>query len=659
VKFGDSSIRLTFDTRLHSGVAYLQEDHATLLAPRGASEFVELADGERVEDFSLGQRSTEPVNDVHGTGTQLTLVGVAPRGLEKTVRVRLYDRYPGFALYRVSYRNVSERPISLGSWTNGAFVIHGGGPGEPRFWSYSGSTYPDRRDWVQPVKAGFAQANFLGMTSSDYGGGTPIVDVWRRDCGLGLGHLDSKPRLLWLPVKEMHGTVRIQAHAQHKQVLAPGESFDTLETFVAAHTGDHFAVLASYRRLMGERGLRAAAPPETSYEPIWCAWGYERDCSIELIEGTLPKVKDLGLSWAVIDDGWQSSVGDWKPHPQKFPGGAADMQRLVANIKGHGLAPRLWWAPLAAAPGSDLLHDHTDMLLLDKDGAVQNITWWNSFYLCPAYDKTVAYTLALVAQFIGEWGYAGLKIDGQHLNGVAPCFNPAHHHARPEESMEKLPELFHAIYFTASKLDPTAVIELCPCGTSYSFFDFPYINQAPASDPESSWQVRLKGKSLKALMGPSAPFAGDHVELSDGGDDFASTVGIGAVVSTKFTWPRDPKPKDSFLLTPEKEARWRHWIALYKEKMLSRGRYRGELYDIGFDKPETHVVEQSGRTYYSFYAPRWSGRVQLRGLAPGKYRVRDYCNDRDLGTVTESGSGSSATLDVAFERFLLIEAIPA
>jgi alpha-galactosidase len=410
---------------------------------------------------------------------------------------------------------------------------------------------------------------------------------------------------------------------------------------------------------MGERGLRAAVPPNASYEPIWCAWGYERDCTIELIDATLPKVQELGLTWAVIDDGWQSSVGDWKLNQGKFPGGEADMKRLVANIRAHGLKPRLWWAPLAAAPGSDVLHDQSDMLLLDKDGAVQNITWWNSFYLCPAYEKTVAYTLALVRQFIREWGYAGLKIDGQHLNGVAPCFNPAHHHARPEESMEKLPELFQAIYATARSLDPTAVIELCPCGTSYSIFDFPYINQAPASDPESSWQVRLKGKSLKALMGPSAPFAGDHVELSDQGDDFASTVGIGAVVSTKFTWPHDPKPKDSFLLTPGKEQLWRHWIALYKERMLPLGRYRGELYDIGFDKPETHVLEQSGRTYYSFYAPRWSGRVELRGLVPGKYRVRDYFNDRDLGTVSESGPGSRATLDMTFERFLLIEAIPA
>ncbi len=48
-------------------------------------------------------------------------------------------------------------------------------------------------------------------------------------------------------------------------------------------------------------------------------------------------------------------------------------------------------------------------------------------------------------------------------------------------------------------------MELCPCGTAYSFFNFRAFNQAPASDPESSWQVRHKGKTLKALMGPAPP----------------------------------------------------------------------------------------------------------------------------------------------------------
>src|SRR5258708_28633012 len=101
-------------------------------------------------------------------------------------------------------------------------------------------------------------------------------------------------------------------------------------------------------------------------------------------------------------------------------------------------------------------------------------------------------------------------------------------------------------------MNPGAAIEICPCGTSYAFHNMPYMNQAVASDPESSWQVRHKGKTIKALMGPSAAYAGDHVELSDKGNDFASTIGIRAVVSPQFTWPRDPNPKPSFLLTRKK-----------------------------------------------------------------------------------------------------------
>jgi alpha-galactosidase len=203
-------------------------------------------------------------------------------------------------------------------------------------------------------------------------------------------------------------------------------------------------------------------------------------------------------------------------------------------------------------------------------------------------------------------------------------------------------------------VNPQAVVELCPCGTSYSFFNFHSLNQAPASDPESSWQVRHKGKTLKALMGPSAAFAGDHVELSDGGDDFASTVGIGGIISTKFTWPLDPKPKDSFLLTAERERVWRKWIALYNERLLPQGTYLGELYDIGFDKPETHVVEKSGHLYYAFYSKNFAGPVELRGLAARRYRVRDYFNDRAVGEVSRSRN----QVGVAFDGFLLLEAIP-
>ena len=656
----DSALRLEFDSELRLRVLRVRRGESpTALTAWAASDSLVLADGSRVEQFAKQHAAREPLRGRAGGGAALTLTGLAASGIEKTVRVELDARYPGFAFYQVSWRNLSPQPVAVRGWrvadlellTAGAA---GDSQAEPQFWCYCGSTHEDRRDWVQPVKAGFSQENFMGMTASDYGGGTPIVDVWRRDCGLAVGHLEKVPRLVSLPVSRSDHGARLAITGTLERTLAPGEVLHAPRSFIATHTGDYFATLDAYRRIMAAQGLVAPQSPEPAYEGIWCAWGYERDCTPQLIEGTLSKVRDLGLRWAVIDDGWQTNVGDWQPERGKFPRGSEDLKRLVADIRAQQLKPRLWVAPLAAAPGSDLLHDHADMLLLDKEGAPQLVTWWNSFYLCPAYAKTVAWGETLVRRFLGEWGFAGLKIDGQHLNGVAPCYNPAHGHARPEESVEKLPDLLRAMYATAMKLDSEAVMELCTCGTCYSFFNTPAWNQAPASDPESSWQVRHKGKTLKALVGPSAAFAGDHVELSDGGDDFASTVGIGGVVSTKFTWPKDPKPKDSFLLTPEREALWRKWITLYNERLLPKGSYRGELYDIGFDKPEGHVVEKSGRLYYAFYAHSWQGPVVLRGLTAGRYRVRDYFNDRDLGEVTRAGG----PLLLAFEHFQVLEAVP-
>lgn len=651
---GDRAMAVEFDARLYSRVVCALSQPELALTDFAPTEWVDLAGGRRIEQFFFTGQAEQKVRDVHGEGVRHVIRGRSREGLEKTVEFTFYDRYPGFALQTVSYRNAGSGPLEIAGWTSSAHTLTATGAG---FWSFSGASHPDRRDWVQPVRTGFKQANFMGMNASDYGSGTPVADVWRPDFGLAVGHVETRPKLVSLPIIAMPAGAAIAVRRDHAVTLKPGEALSTLETFVCVHRRDYFATLDAFRRVMADKGLAAPAPPSGSYEGIWCAWGYDRVFTLEEVEGALGKAADLGLKWAVLDDGWQSNDGDWGISRRKFPRGEADMVGLVQAARNAGLKPRLWVSPLAVEPGADLLHDHPDMLLRDKEGAPQLVTWWNALYLCPAYAPTIDYTRQLVRRILGEWGYDGLKIDGQHLNGVTPCYNPAHNHAYPEESVEKLQDFWKAVYETAREVKPEAVVEICPCGDCYAFWNFPYMNQAPASDPESSWQVRLKGKSLKALMGPSAPFSGDHVELSDHGDDWASTVGIGAVVSTKFTWPGEGRGPDGahFKLTPEREALWRKWIALYNSKQLPTGTYRGELYDIGFDKPEAHVVEKAGRLYYAFYAERWDGPIELRGLGPGQWRLTDYFNDRSLG----HASAVQPHLNAAFERFLLVEAEPA
>lgn len=654
-KVEGTNLAILFNDSLYSKIVAKFGDQTIPLGDFSPSEVVSV-NGQPVADFAFVEQSSQSINDKIGAGKEYLIVGSSPT-LRKEIAVRVYLDFPRMAVYQVKYTNSSNEDMVVDSWTNHQYSI----PALPTtenaapFWSYQSGSYESRADWLLPLNPGFSQDNYMGMNASDYGGGTPVVDVWRKDAGIGVGHLELVPKLVSLPVNMPDSTsANLAVQFKVNQTLKPGESFTTFETFVAVHQRDYFQTLADYREVMVKKGIEFPTLVDAVYEPEWCAWGYQRDFTMDQVVNTLPKAKEVGYQWATLDDGWQTAEGDWYLHPKKFPRGDQDMIDFVKRIEGQGLKAKLWWAPLAVDPGTDLIKQHPDFLLLNADGSTQNISWWDSYYLCPAYPPVQEYTKKLVTKFFQTWGFKSLKIDGQHLNGAPPCYNPAHHHAYPEEAVEKVPEFFKVIFETARSIYPDAVIQICPCGTAFSFFTMPYMNQSVSSDPESSWQIRLKGKTLKALMGRHAAYYGDHVELSDGGDDFASAVGIGAIIGTKFTWPIGAKKESKVDLTPEREAIWKKWADIYHEKMLPKATYRGELYDLGFDQPETHAIQKDGAMYYAFYADNWNGNIELRGLEGRSYRIHDYVNDKELGTV----QGPTANLAVEFSKHLLLEAIP-
>ena len=506
------------------------------------------------------------------------------------------------------------------------------------------------------MNPGFYEKNFMGMNASDYGGGIPVIDLWRKDAGIAIGHTENVAKLICLPVDyDIHSTsaaISIEYAYPELNKLAPRDTLHTFETFVSVHQQDCFSTLREYAGYMKTKGIHGAPAEPAAFEPIWCAWGYERDFTLQEILNTLPKVKELGIKWVGLDDGFQQAEGDWHTNKERFPGGDAQMKAFVDSIHAQGMKAVLWWAPLAADPDSKLLKDNPHILLKQKNGAPQFITYWNSFYMAPTDSKTLEETRKTVELFLKDWGFDAMKLDGQHMNACAPDYARGHNISPPEQSFEEMPLLFKEIFETARRIKPEAVIEFCPCGDCINFYHMPYTNQFVASDPESSWQVRLKGKVYKALM-PETAYFGDHVELTDGRMDFASQIGIGGVPGTKFVWPATGvKSKDENLLTPEKEVIFQKYLGIYNEKMLSRGEYRGDLYDIGYDYPETHCIQKGDVMHYAFYNPQYKGNIELRGLEPGKsYQVTDYFNNILLGTV----NGSKASLPVNFEKFLLLE----
>lgn len=630
---------------------------ATPLLADGEDLATITVDGTQVP-FQASRLAKATVNDVFGNGSSLVLEGKAANGLVRQLTLSTYDRFPSTLVVRVSYTNTSDKPLPVNGWSVCRLQVKSAGD-DPAFWSFQGESTEERDDWIRPVGDGFRQQNYMGMNNSDYGGGVPAVCLWRRDAGVMIGHLEPNPILVSLPVEKQAGhdfaTVSIEKAYDSPFALQPGQSLATCTSFISFFTGDCFSALRNYADLLAAQGVAMPESEPDAFEPAWCAWGYERQFTLAEIIGTLPKVSELGFKWATLDDGYQIAEGDWELTSKRFPRGDADMRALVDKIHSYGMKAELWWAPLAADPGSSFLKKYPESIIRDKDGKPQDITWWDSWYLSPVDADVIREQKALVEKFIGDWGFDGLKLDGQHMNAVAPDYNPAHHPDDPEKDVREMPTFFKMIFETARGIKPHAVLQFCPCGDCFSVYHLPYVNKTVSSDPESSWQIRTKGYVLRALA-PRTAYYGDHIELSDGGNDFPTQLGIGAVLGTKFTWPKDnPHVRRSYLLTPEKEALLRNALDIYNTKRLSEGELVPGLYDVGYDFPETYVIRKDGMLHYAFYTrgPKVE-QVELRGLEKGRtYQITDYYNHVDYGTVTAS---DKTVLDVAFDHALLLEA---
>ena len=263
----DAAICLDWDGEMRIRVSRVMAGRLETLSDFRPGEYLQREDGSHIAAFRL-QHVSPPsaVTGIHGAGTRLVLSGLSSDGVEKTLTATLYERYPGFAVIRASYRNTAAHVLTVQGWTSCDLLLKAAGHPVPAFWSYSGATYENRRDWVQPVTAGFEQDNYLGMEAADYGGGTPVVDVWHPHTGLAVGHVEPRPALVSLPVQAQPHGVRVAVCSRRRCYVAAGATLETLDAFVALHTGDHFATLDTYRRVMADRGLIPASPKVGSYE---------------------------------------------------------------------------------------------------------------------------------------------------------------------------------------------------------------------------------------------------------------------------------------------------------------------------------------------------------------------------------------------------------
>jgi alpha-galactosidase len=644
-----------------------------------------VVDGKEIRDFTMEFAQAQISDASHRLGAlgkrvEIKSVSRSRPEIEKTIAVEVYDAFPSLALTTAAYRNTGTTPVRLGKIItqrhrlNASLVDAAVRPFS--MWSFHGSSEKWGKDEVVLISKAFTRENPMEQVMKGVpgtGGGIPVVAFWTAEMGEAIGHVETLPLTLKMPV-DVDASERVKAsmELEPERTLHPGETYSTPVSFLSVFHGDFYEPLRMYSDALGAQGRELPKPTSADYEANWCGWGYELKVTAAQMIGTIPKLQQLGLKWTTLDAGWFDVRGDWQPRANL---GVEGIKKITDAFHAAGLRTTLWWIPIVAEDGhgtdildnrpykiAQVVKEHPEWLMLAKNGEHARMTSGLAG-LCPALPEVQEYYRQLTKRFINDWGFDGHKLDFSFA--VPPCYNPKHHHKSPSDSTQAMGKIYEIIFQTTRTLKPDSVTQSCPCGTPPNMAWLPFIDQAVTADPVGSVQVRRRIKMYKALLGPYAAVYGDHVELTrvtnansdneqDIGRDFASTVGVGGVLGTKFTWPDYGAKFKSVYLTDDKEAEWKKWIGIYNEKMLARGNFRN-LYTYWYDVPEAYAVEKDGKMYYAFFAPKeataWRGSLELRGLGPGRYRVVDYENDRALGTV----DGDDPRIQSEFREHLLLE----
>jgi len=246
--------------------------------------------------------------------------------------------------------------------------------------------------------------------------------------GLLLGSLNERTGFTLFLYDHSKGMLTVR---KDMDGLALRHSFPALDFWVGEGEEQH--LFDTYFR------LAEIAPPTALPAFGWTSWyNHFTNISEEVLLGNLESFSRTNFSssqnttilgelkftlpYFQIDDGWQTSVGDWLSVKPAFPNG---MRHMALKIKEKGLQPGLWLAPFVASEKSELAHRHPDWLLKDSKGrlikAGWNPMWGGWYYALDFYHEGVReYLTGVFHTVIEKWGYELLKLDFLFAVALAP-----------------------------------------------------------------------------------------------------------------------------------------------------------------------------------------------------------------------------------------------
>ena len=337
----------------------LKNKSKSFLSPN-SKEFSFILDDSQFTGLSSWEVSVRDINELNGAkGYVFTLKSKEKEGLTLALT---YLTFPNLPLIKkqIKFTNQSSKDFKLESLDVENFNIN--------TWIFNA--------WIM---RNYARYKHLGPYIGDWDDPLVIVHDVSQQSGIAIGN-EAMGVLKRTSVYE-NGSSIVSAGLTHtnqnfafRKWIAAGESWESPAVFTALYSGSNNpydvinSTVSDYtRKYMGSRIEAIKKKPMFVYN-TW--YPFRFDINHELITKLADAAAECGIEEFVLDDGWQTSYGDWAVDLKKFPHG---LKPTFDYIKKKGMKPGLWLSVARADTFTNVYKKHPEWFVKDKNDQFCNL----------------------------------------------------------------------------------------------------------------------------------------------------------------------------------------------------------------------------------------------------------------------------------------------
>lgn len=186
---------------------------------------------------------------------------------------------------------------------------------------------------------------------------------------------------------------------------------------------------------------------------MWDSWGYEQNIDGAVLRRNADIAASIGVEVFIVDLGWSTRIGEWRPDPRKFPTGLRSLSDYVRSL---GMKFGLHFALAEAHRDSPVLRANPDWTASFNEG------YFGADSLCLAHKPVRDALVEEAVRIIDEYGVDWMLQDGENM--VKRCSKTTHTHAPGDSNYANAVDGINAIVGAVQERRPLVLWENCENG---------------------------------------------------------------------------------------------------------------------------------------------------------------------------------------------------